>query len=137
MEGIGFEAFPVEHSIRSPAVGYRISAGRVDVFYAPDLVYIPERAEALRGVKAYVGDGATPKQSFVRRQGDALVGHAPVFTQLGWCGKEGVPRAVITHCGSQIVEGDEAAIEARMRAWGRERGVEVTLAFDGMELVLR
>jgi hypothetical protein len=28
MRGISFEAFPVIHSIRAPAVGYRISAGR-------------------------------------------------------------------------------------------------------------
>ena len=33
--GITFEAFPVEHSILSPAVGYRVSAGRACIFYAP------------------------------------------------------------------------------------------------------
>jgi hypothetical protein len=27
--------------------------------------------------------------------------------QIGWCAKEGVPRAIITHCGSEIVAGDE------------------------------
>jgi hypothetical protein len=26
---------------------------------------------------------------------------------LTWCEKEGVPRAIITHCGSEIVTGDE------------------------------
>ncbi|NIP83289.1 MAG: MBL fold metallo-hydrolase, partial [Gemmatimonadetes bacterium] len=31
---IVFEAFGVEHSIRAPAVGYRIRAGRVTVWYA-------------------------------------------------------------------------------------------------------
>jgi len=36
--GITFEAFPVEHSILSPAVGYRVSAGRARIFYAPDLI---------------------------------------------------------------------------------------------------
>ena len=30
--GIGFEAFPVEHSTRSPAVGYRLRTGRTAVF---------------------------------------------------------------------------------------------------------
>ena len=33
--GITFEAFPVEHSILSPSVGYRVSAGRARIFYAP------------------------------------------------------------------------------------------------------
>ncbi|MGD8322089.1 MAG: MBL fold metallo-hydrolase [Gemmatimonadota bacterium] len=138
VEGITLEAFPVEHSIRSPAVGYRITAGRVTVFYVPDLVYIPERAEALGGCAAYIGDGATMKQSFVRKAGDHLVGHAPVFTQLGWCQEEGVPRAIITHCGSEIVEGDERTLLARLREWARERGdVEAEFAHDGMVVVLR
>ncbi|MGD1995252.1 MAG: hypothetical protein PVH62_00615 [Anaerolineae bacterium] len=29
IEGIAFEAFPVDHSTRAPAVGYRITAGEV------------------------------------------------------------------------------------------------------------
>ncbi len=47
IRGVTFEAFEVEHSTRAPAVGYRITAGRVSVFYVPDLVYIKERADAL------------------------------------------------------------------------------------------
>jgi phosphoribosyl 1,2-cyclic phosphodiesterase len=35
---IGVEAFPVIHSIRAPAVGYRVRAGRAAIFYVPDLV---------------------------------------------------------------------------------------------------
>src|SRR5438067_1580158 len=33
--GITFEAFPVEHSILSPTVGYRVSAGRTRIFTRP------------------------------------------------------------------------------------------------------
>jgi hypothetical protein len=40
--GITFEAFSVEHSILSPAVGYRIIAWRARIFYAPDLIFIYE-----------------------------------------------------------------------------------------------
>ncbi len=137
VRGIRFEAFPVEHSIRAPAVGYRITAGRVMVWYAPDLVYIEERAEALGGCRLYIGDGATMTQSFVRRRGKTLVGHTPVRTQLTWCAKEGVPRAVITHCGKQIVEGDERVLGAELRAMAEERGVEAEFARDGQEIVLR
>jgi phosphoribosyl 1,2-cyclic phosphodiesterase len=135
--GIAFEAFPVEHSTRAPAVGYRVAAGRRAIFYAPDLVYIHERADALAGIDLYVGDGATVSRSFVRRQGERLIGHAPVSTQLGWCRKEGVARAIITHCGSEIVAGDEAALERRIRALGQARGVAAELAWDGLEVVLR
>lgn len=137
IEGITFEAFPVEHSLRAPAVGYRISAGTATVFYVPDVAWIPGRAEALAGVQLYVGDGATLDRSLVRRSGDAFFGHAPVRTQLTWCGKEGVPRAIFTHCGSQIVEGDERALGARVRRWAGDRGVEAQVAHDGMEVVLR
>jgi hypothetical protein len=134
--GITFEAFPVEHSILAPAVGYRVSAGRTRIFYAPDVIYIHERSAALKGVQIYIGDGATLARSFIRRRGDTLIGHAPVRTQLAWCEKEGVPRAIITHCGSEIVRGDERQISARLRAIAAERGVDVRIAYDGMKLSL-
>ncbi len=134
--GITFEAFLVEHSILAPAVGYRVSAGRARIFYAPDVIYIHERAAALKGVQIYIGDGATLTRSFIRRRGDTLIGHAPVRTQLTWCEKEGVPRAIITHCGSEIVTGDERQISAKLRAIAAERGVEVRIAYDGMKLSL-
>jgi len=134
--GITFEAFPVEHSILSPAVGYRVSAGRARIFYVPDLIFIHDRAAALKGVQIYIGDGATLTRSFIRRRGKALIGHAPVRTQLSWCGKEGVLRAIITHCGSEIVNGDEHEIAAKLRAVGAERGVDVRIAHDGMKIGL-
>jgi phosphoribosyl 1,2-cyclic phosphodiesterase len=135
--GITFEAFPVEHSILAPAVGYRVRAGRARIFYAPDLVFIHERAAALDGVQIYVGDGATLTRSFIRRRGEALIGHAPVRTQLTWCAKERVPQAVITHCGSEIVKGDERKIGAQLREMAAGGSIEVSIAHDGMELVLQ
>ncbi len=135
--GITFQAFSVEHSILAPAVGYRISAGRARIFYGPDLLFIHNRAAALKDVQIYIGDGATIKRSFVRRRGDRLIGHAPVRTQLGWCAKEGVPRAIITHCGSEIVAGDERALRKTIAAIAREIGIETQIAHDRMELALR
>jgi phosphoribosyl 1,2-cyclic phosphodiesterase len=132
--GIRFEAFQVEHSILSPAVGYRVSAGRARIFYAPDLIFIHERKAALEDVQLYIGDGATLTRSFIRKRGKALIGHAPVRTQLTWCQKEGVPRAIITHCGSEIVSGDEREISARLQAMAAERGIEVRIAYDGMKV---
>lgn len=137
LEGMTFEAFTVEHSTRAPAVGYRVTAGRAALFYVPDVVYIHERDDALRGIDLYVGDGATMARSMVRKRGDALIGHAPVRTQLTWCEKEGVPEAIITHCGSQIVTGDERTLAARLRAWAAERGVVASFAYDGLERVVR
>jgi phosphoribosyl 1,2-cyclic phosphodiesterase len=134
--GIAFEAFPVEHSILSPAVGYRLSAGRACIFCAPDLIFIHDRSAALKGVQVYIGDGATLTRSFIRKRGRALIGHSAVRTQLTWCQKEGVPRAIITHCGSEIVAGDERKLSAKLRAIAAERGVDVRIAYDGMKLIL-
>lgn len=129
---IGFEAFTVEHSLNAPAVGYRISAGKVTVFYAPDLVYVHERADAFAGIDAYIGDGASMTRPLVRRRGDALIGHASVRNQIEWCRREGVPRFIVTHCGSGIVEGDGRKLNAQLRQWAVERELQAEIAYDGM-----
>ena len=49
LAGMTFEAFPVEHSLRAPAVGFRISCRSGTAFYVPDVIAVPERAAALRG----------------------------------------------------------------------------------------
>jgi ribonuclease BN (tRNA processing enzyme) len=136
ISGITFEAFSAEHSILSPAVGYRVSAGRASVFYVPDLVFIRDRAEALKNVQIYIGDGATVTHSFIRKRGKTLIGHSPVRTQLTWCEKERVPQAIITHCGSEIVTGDERKLSAKLQTMAAERGIEVRIAYDGMTLKL-
>jgi hypothetical protein len=83
--GIEFEAFPVEHSLRAPAVGYRVTAGRRAIFYAPDIVSIVDEQEALSGLDLYVGDGAAVKRSIVRRRDGRATGHASIRAQLEWC----------------------------------------------------
>lgn len=137
IDALRLEAFTVEHSLNAPAVGYRITAGNATIFYAPDLVYIHERAAALSRIAAYIGDGASMSRPLVRRRGDALIGHASVRDQIGWCQRERVPRFIVTHCGSGIVESDGRTIRAQLRRWGVERGVHVDLAYDGMEVRLR
>jgi phosphoribosyl 1,2-cyclic phosphodiesterase len=134
--GMQWEAFPVEHSTRAPAVGYRIGAGGATLFYVPDVVAIVDRAEALKGISLYVGDGATITRSMVRRSGSALVGHTSIRSQLVWCAKEGVGKAVFTHCGTEIVGGDERRIGPRVRQIAREMGVDARIAHDGLRLRL-
>ncbi|MGD8607131.1 MAG: MBL fold metallo-hydrolase [Myxococcales bacterium] len=133
--GIRFEAFPVVHSIRAPAVGYRIHANRIGMFYVPDVVWIPDRKAAFHRIRVYVGDGATITRNMVRRHRETgeLFGHANIRRQLGWCAEEGVRQMMVTHCGSDIVGGDERATTERIRMLARERGVEVEIARDGMK----
>lgn len=137
IEGIGVEPFEVIHSLRAPAVGYRISAGRASIFYVPDVVNIKERETALKGVDAYIGDGATLDSPMVRRKDDQLFGHTTIRAQLMWCAENGVDLAIFTHCGSQIVEGDERTLKPKLKQYAEERGVaDPRIAHDGGELIL-
>jgi len=129
--GITFEAFGLEHSVRAPAVGFRIAAGRVSVFYAPDVVYIHERQPALRKLQLHIGEGVTVSQRHVRKRDARLIGHAPIRDQLTWTAKARVPRARFTHCGTELVTGDERTLGARIRNGSRERNVEAAIAHDG------
>ncbi|MDR9501121.1 MAG: MBL fold metallo-hydrolase [Desulfurivibrionaceae bacterium] len=137
VQGMEFTYFPVEHSTRCPAGGYRISAGRVDIFYVPDVVSIKQRQAALEGCKLYVGDGATITRSMVRRSSGEPVGHTPLRTQLRWCQKEGVCRAVFTHLGSGVIKNGDKKSMDMIRPLARECGVQVELASDGMEMIIR
>lgn len=132
--GVRFRACPVHHSIRAPAVGYRISAEGSTLFYVPDVAGLPNAAKTLRGIDVYIGDGATIKRSMVRRRGRTLIGHAPIVAQLGWCKRAGVKRAIFTHCGSQIVRGDARRLDAMVRRLGRDHGIDARLARDGDRL---
>jgi phosphoribosyl 1,2-cyclic phosphodiesterase len=113
---ISFEAFPVDHSTIAPAVGYRIAEGRRAIFYVPDVGWIHDREQALSGLDLYIGDGASIEQSLVRKMEETLVGHTPIRTQLTWCQKEGVPKALFTHCGTEIVESDFRKVNPKLEA---------------------
>jgi phosphoribosyl 1,2-cyclic phosphodiesterase len=138
VHGISFEAHPFEHSVIAPAVGYRIKAGAATVFYAPDVLRIPNPVAALKGIDLYVGDGATIHRPIVRveRTKRVPVGHASIVTQLEWCARAGVKRAIFTHCGRAIVVGP-ADVEAELIALGRARDIDVRTAHDGLRLAVR
>lgn len=133
---IRFEAFPVEHSLRAPAVGYLAEGEGRRLIYVPDVASITRSSRVFAGVDIYIGDGASIARPLLRKRGNVRIGHASIAAQLEWCQRERVCRAVFTHCGSQIVAGDEQAVLNRLRELGRMHGVEVMLAFDGWELPL-
>jgi phosphoribosyl 1,2-cyclic phosphodiesterase len=132
--GVRFKAYRVQHSIRAPAVGYRVSAKSSAFFYLPDVARLPNAAETLRRIRVYIGDGATLRRSMVRMKDGALIGHAPITTQLEWCAEAHVHKAIFTHCGSPIVRGDARALGATVRQLGREHDIDARLACDGDRL---
>jgi len=135
--GIAFEAFPVWHSIRCPAVGYRITCSSIKFFYVPDVAYIPDIDEAFKHIQFYIGDGATIYRQMIRKNKETgeIFGHANIRQQLTWCHKQKVPKMIITHCGSDIVAKEKKALK-QIEAFAEERGVEVQLAYDGMQIAL-
>ena len=133
---VEFHAFRNEHSLIAPAVSYKITAGNATIFYAGDVVYIPNTKKALKGSQLYIGDGSTITQSLVQRKGDKIYGHATVSAQLTWCKKAGVPYAIFTHCGSQIVEPHGQTVATEIMKLGKERGVKAGIAYDGKVIIL-
>jgi len=134
--GVRLKPYRVEHSIRAPAVGYRVSAKAGSFFYLPDVARLPNAATALRRVRIYIGDGATLRRSMVRTKHGILIGHASIATQLEWCANAHVHRAIFTHCGSAIVRGNARAVDALVRKLGRDYGIDARLASDSDRLRL-
>lgn len=136
LAGLLVEAWPVEHSLLAPAVGYRVTAGSTRIFYVPDVARLPNPAAALRGVDLFVGDGATLDRPLIRRRGALHIGHATISTQLEWCAAGGVRDAVFTHCGSGIVRSEPREIAVALAAVAREHGVRARFAHDGLRMTV-
>ena len=132
--GVRLKPYRVEHSIRAPAVGYRVSAKAGSFFYLPDVARLPNAATALRRVRIYIGDGATLRRSMVRRKHGISIGHASIATQLEWCANARVHHAIFTHCGSAIVRGNARAMRTILRNLGRKHGIDARFASDGGRL---
>jgi phosphoribosyl 1,2-cyclic phosphodiesterase len=136
IEGVRFNTVPVEHSVRAPAVGYRVWANGSSFFYVPDVAGLPNIRGALRGIDVYIGDGATFRRSMVRKKDGTRIGHASIGEQLGWCRKAGVSRTIFTHCGSPIVRAEPRKMNAALQQLGHDHGVEARFACDGDRLFL-
>jgi ribonuclease BN (tRNA processing enzyme) len=134
--GLHIRAFALVHSLRAPTVGYRVAADGAAFFYAPDIIDIARREQALAGVDLYIGDAASPARPLVRRHDGALFGHTTIRAQLGWCAKAHVAQALFTHCGAQIVRADARRMNAEIRRLGKAVGISARLARDGLKIRL-
>jgi phosphoribosyl 1,2-cyclic phosphodiesterase len=132
--GFDVEAWPVAHSVNAPAVGFKITANGMCVFYAPDVARLIAPDSTMAGVDLYIGDGSVLNRPLVRRRGRSVIGHASVAEQLEWCRAAGVRRAVFSHCGSGIVRSEARGAEAAVGALGRGCGVDARLAHDGLKM---
>ena len=133
--GVRFKAYRVQHSIRAPAVGYRVSAKVGSFFYLPDVAKLPNAL------------GCAPRDRRLyrrRRDAEALDG-----AHQGWS----IDRPRRHHGSTRLVRQGARAVErfspivvrrscAAMRACsmrqlrqlGREHGIDARLACDGDRL---
>ena len=124
---INFEAYRVLHSIRCPAVGYKIYVAGIILVYNPDLVDIINKEDVLKGVSYYVGDGSSIRTNLVRRKGDQIFGHARITTQINWCHNFGIENIIFTHLGKETLDNEEDF---------QDKNNDIILAYDGMEMSL-
>jgi ribonuclease BN (tRNA processing enzyme) len=120
-----WSCYRVIHSIRCPAVGFKIGVGGKTFIYNSDLVDIVEKDSILKDVDYYVGDGSSIRANLVRRRGDTLFGHARITTQINWCRKYGISHIIFTHLGKETIREEQKFAQEHS---------DVILAYDGMEL---
>jgi ribonuclease BN (tRNA processing enzyme) len=120
-------AYRVIHSIRCPAVGYKLKIDQKTLVYNSDLVDIIDKDSVLTGVDYYIGDGSGIRANLVRRRGNQLFGHTRIITQINWCKKYGINHIIFTHLGKETIEKE---------AEFKQEHPDISLAYDGMELRL-
>lgn len=129
--GVNFKPIKVIHSLKAPAVSFRIIVGKKTIFYSGDIAYIPNSKKVLKSVDLYIGDGSTVQKSLIRKKNSQIYGHASVKTQINWCAHARIKRAIFTHCGTELVT--KARInEKYIQKLGIEKNLSVSVAHDGL-----
>lgn len=128
-------AYDVMHSLRCPAVAYKIKGDKT-IVYAPDILDFEEDKEAiLNRTDLLIADGSSLNINMVRRKEDKLFGHTRIKTIIGWCKKYGINELIITHCGKQIVTMDKNELIEKLKGY-TEGKINVRVAYDDWEMEL-
>lgn len=133
----GLKIFPyeVQHSTHAPAVGYKVKTGKTTFCYNPDLIFIKKKDLILRDLDLYIGDGSTINKYLVRKIKGKLVGHTNIRTQIHWCKKYYIPKAIFTHFGRQIVKLGNKKTQIMLDEYAQSK-VKIFIASDGYKIKL-
>lgn len=141
IKDLNITAYNVIHSLRCPAVCYRVEGSKVLV-YSPDIVDVDDsegksngKKKVFEGVDILIADGSSLDVNMVRRRDNKLFGHARIKTIAGWCKKYGIRDLIITHCGKQLVTLDEKELESKLTQYS-EGKVDIKIAYDGYSYLL-
>ncbi len=115
--------FRVLHSIRCPAIGFKISVNKKSIIYTGDLVDIVSKNKILKNVDYYIGDGSCIRANLVRKKGDKIFGHARISTQINWCKKCGIKNIIFTHLGKETIRKEKEF---------KKQNPKIVFAYDGM-----
>ncbi len=137
-EGIKFKimdldiiAYKVIHSLRCPAVCYKVM-GSKSIVYAPDLIDTEEdKAKVFKDIDVLIADGSSLYTNMVRRKDGKIFGHTRVKTIINWCKKYSIPKLIVTHCGKQIVSMEKEKLAGKILEYSQE-AVDVEIAVDGL-----
>lgn len=124
----------IGHSFRAPAIALRVDTPAGRLLYTPDIASRPG-PELLTGCSLYIGDGSSWDDSLLREEQQGCCGHAAITQQLEWCRSAGVPEAIFTHCGPDIVA-DPGGFQARLAAAAAAAGISASFARDGLVKLL-
>ena len=78
------EVYPVEHSIRAPAVSMKIYCEGKTIFYSGDIAHDPMIIDHLKDVDLYIGDGSYLEKGNIRKKDGNLIGHASIRTPVSY-----------------------------------------------------
>jgi ribonuclease BN (tRNA processing enzyme) len=117
--------FKVSHSIKCPAICFRISENKKTIFYSGDLIDIIHKNKALKNVDYYIGDGSSINANLVRKKGKDFFGHARITTEINWCNKFGIKNIIFTHLGKETIKKEEQF---------KKIHPEIIFAYDGMRM---
>ncbi|MFO8082850.1 MAG: MBL fold metallo-hydrolase [Desulfobacterales bacterium] len=118
--------YSVIHSIRCPAIGFKITiSSETVIVYNPDVIDIENKDSILADANYYIGDGSSIRTSLVRKKAEYLFGHAKVSTQVNWCRKYGIDNIIFTHLGQDTIKNKKEFLE---------KNPEVVFAEDGMKV---
>lgn len=115
--------FRVLHSIRCPAIGCKITAGKKKIICTGDLVDIINKNKILKDADYYIGDGSCIRANLVRKKNGKIFGHARISTQINWCKKYEIKNIIFTHLGKETIRKEKKF---------KKDHSEIIFAYDGM-----
>jgi len=135
LEDLTVLPFEVEHSLRAPALGFRIEAGSRAVIYLPDVAALGDGDRMLPGADLYIGDGTCFDSSLVRVEQGHPCGHAGIISQLAWSARTGIRQVIFSHCGPEICADPDRAGRT-LAGLAARLGLHAAFALDGQTVNL-